>query len=657
MKQRCFITGDGRIVNLPTGHSARIGAGGQGQVFRIQLGADPIAVKLRRQLDWRRLSALQRLGSSCGNAATLPRHLLYHCHDGQRGALAGYGMRFVDSKNSVSAARLFNFEEIAILQSFSWRDAVLAALRLAESVATLHGNGVVIGDLNPENVLFEQQGNKRGPSTWRAVLLDSDSFQVVGGDVRFHCPVSRPPYTAPELIGTNFSTTWREPSSDAFALAVIIYQLLLHDHPYDNAILAEEPELEVAARIHRGLYPHAAAALKGLQPGPYRPAPSQISAAVDGAFRCSFGALPALRPTAAEWVLLLRELHGLVVPCSSNKRHQHVQGMECLWCSLESRVGQPLCRYSPLPAKLLPQPAAIGLECGENQPPGLELVRNQLGLAKDLVIRRALLAEQLLQLEPVLAEVAAKCSSPDQLINETEVMARLSSWRHRLSRWLGAHQKVDVRQKCAEELIYWANATAAESHQRGQELELRRLEVLGRLAGSKIAKLATLLPLHDPSRSAELLWQRAEDMRRQNWLQQQLAGQSLRSWRIEGFGESRMALLQQHGLERGDQLLAQIDRLQSLSGIGQALQRKLRHHLESEIALIQSMQPVVSVQASIDSVISVSSLEMIEQLHDEINMLQSQAVAVAIESQQFNQTINQWLQQRDSLLVSYKKLF
>ena len=657
MKQRCFITGDGRIVELPTGHGARIGAGGQGQVFRIQLGAEPIAVKLCRQLDRRRLSALQQLESSCGNVATLPRHLLYHCHDGQRGALAGYGMRFVDSKISVSAARLFNFEEIAILQSFCWRDAVLAALRLAESVATLHRYGVVIGDLNPENVLFEQQGNKSGPSTWRAVLLDSDSFQVEGGDGRFHCPVSRPPYTAPELIGSNFSTTWRESISDDFSLAVIIYQLLLHDHPYDNALLAAEPELEVAARIHRGLYPHAARPQKGLQPGPYRPAPSQISAAVDGAFRRSFGAYPGLRPTAAEWALLLRELHDLVVPCNSNNRHQHVRGMECLWCSVERRIGLVICRYSPVSAQLQPQPEFIGLECGESQPHGLEMLRNQLGLAKELVERRAVLAEQLLQLEPVLAEVSAKCSSPDQLINEAEVMARLNGWRHRLSRWLGAHQKVKARQECAGALLRWANTTAADSRQRSQELELRRREVLERLAGSKTAEFAKLLPLHDPSRSAGLLWRRKADEQRQNWLQQQLAGQSLRSWRIEGFGEGRMALLQKHGLERGDQLLAQLDKLQSLSGIGQGLQRRLRQHLESEIAELESKQPIAGAQPSIEDVIDVSRLQMIEHQHTEINMLQQQAAVVATQCQQLNQTINQWLQQRDSLVNSYSQLF
>ena len=329
MKARTFFTETGASVTVPSGTAARIGAGGQGQVFRSERHGEVLAIKLCRQLEEQRLIALQRLGSRCGPVATWPSQRLFHSLHGQRGDLAGYAMRCIESGRSVSAARLFNFEEIEALRRFTWRDAVLAGLRLAESVAQLHRHGVVIGDLNPENVLFEQQQVGPGEaSDWRAVLLDCDSFQIASEEGRFFCPVSRPPYTAPELIGTDFNRIWREPSSDAFALAVILYQLLLHDHPYDNALLAEEPELAVTARIRRGLYPHAALPAPGLQPGPYRPAPAQISAEIDAAFRRSFSSLPGLRPTAAEWALLLRTLH-----CSSDHPARQANDRCCSGCN------------------------------------------------------------------------------------------------------------------------------------------------------------------------------------------------------------------------------------------------------------------------------------------------------------------------------------
>ncbi|WP_094560602.1 hypothetical protein [Synechococcus sp. 8F6] len=667
MSQRAFITSDGHSVVLPAGHTGRIGAGGQGQVYRTQLGGQPIAVKLCRQLEEARLIALQRLEPTCGTIATLPRQRLYHCRDGQRGALAGYAMRYVESKRSVSAARLFNFEEIAGLQRFTWKDAVLAALRLAESVAQLHRYGLVIGDLNPENVLFEQQGQAAGTSTWRAVILDSDSFQIASSAERFHCPVSRPPYTAPELIGADFATTWRDASSDAYALAVIVYLLLLHDHPYDNALLQAEPELEVTARIRRGLYPHAAMPAAGLRPGPYRPAPAAISEAMDAAFRRSFCCEPALRPTAAEWMLLLRDLHSQVVACSRNPRHQHVAGRDCLWCAVEQRIGTPISRYSPAPTSAKPLATQQTPEQSSQPAPadpqgnGLEALRDQLRLARDLVERRAVLVEQLLQLEPVLVEIAERCSSPEQLVDEQAVLERLSGLRNRISRWLGHRQKVEARQRLADQLLELATSSAASTLQQSRELEQQRHQLLSRLAGSCTAQLAARLPLQDPERTATALWRQAANHRQQRWLQQQLAQQPLRSWRMEGFGDGRMALLERHGLERGDQLLERIDQLTSLAGIGRGLQQRLRQQLENEIQTLQAHMPehVASPQiaSSLPDLLGPETLALIDTQQSLIDALQADAGALAIRCRDLNAQITSSYQQRDALQQSFNKLF
>ena len=655
MSQRAFLTDDGRTLVLPQGHGARIGAGGQGQVFRSQLGGRPVAVKLSRQLDEQRLIALQRLETSCGAIATLPRHRLYHCRDGQRGPLAGYAMRYVDNSLSVSAARLFNFEEIALLRRFSWRDAVMAALALAETVARLHRQDVVIGDLNPENVLFEQQGDGRGPRTWRAVLLDSDSFQVVGRDGRFHCLVSRPHYTAPELIGADFATTWREASSDAFALAVIVYQLLLHDHPYDNALLASDPELAVTARIRRGLYPHAAAPAPGLLPGPYRPAPAQIGSAIDAAFRRSFCCPAGLRPTAAEWVLLLHHLHAQVVPCERNPRHQHPRDQPCPWCAVEQRIGQPICRYSPVAPPNQPQPEAAASE------PPPDALREQLQLARDLVVLRAMLAERIQQLQPLLAGIQARCSDPDQLVDQQAVLARLESLRHRLSRWLGHQDRVRERQQHAEQLIALAADTAALAQQQAPPLEEQCQRLLNRLAGCGVAELADRLPLQDPERSAERLWRQASVRWREQWLRAQLAQQSLRSWRIEGFGEGRMALLARHGLTRGDHLLERIDQLTALPGIGRGLQQRLHQHLQAELQRLQAspLEPALSVphDAALTLALDASTTEAIQRHRHRLDVLQRDVEALEVQARELHRQIARRLEQRDSLLAHYNRLF
>jgi len=292
--QRALRTASGKTLQLKLAAQSRLGAGGQGQVFAATLAGERVAVKLVPAMDAQRLAALQALHGRCGAVATLPLELLAGDSPGSSSSAGqGYVMRYVDPQRSISAVRLFNFDEIQRLKRFTWQDAVLAAWRLAESVAHLHRHGVVIGDLNPENIVFEQRQDTTGRSRWQATILDTDSFQLQGADGRRHyCPVSRPAYTAPELVGANLASTWRQTSADDFALAVIVYQLLLHDHPYDNAINTREPDLAVSSKIRRGLYPHAAVPALGLQPSPWRPAPNLVSEALDQAFRRSFCAAP-----------------------------------------------------------------------------------------------------------------------------------------------------------------------------------------------------------------------------------------------------------------------------------------------------------------------------------------------------------------------------
>ncbi len=590
----------GHSLTLPAGRNGRLGIGGQGQVVRALLAGQQVAVKLLRQPDAARLRALQQLPPSCAGCATLPLQLLYR--SGAGGALAGYAMRLIDPATSVPALRLFNFEEIARLRRYSWQDAVLAALRLAEAVAELHRHGVVIGDLNPENVVFEQGQSAAEPAILRAVLLDSDSFQLsAAGGQRFHCPVSRAQYTAPELIGCDFSRTWRQSSSDAFSLAVLIHQLLLHDHPFDNAIHREEPDLSVTARIRRGLYPHSAAPPAGLEPSPFRPAPRQVSPELDAALRRSFCALPGLRPSAAEWVLLLRQLHRQLVPCSRTPHHHHPRGRACLWCALEQRLGQPLCRF-PAPSR----PPAGHQQSSAPVPsltPGspAALLREQLEeeqqQARALLERRAALAEQLLQLEPELDALLQSHGRVEAWLDAAALKRQLGSLRHRLGRWLGGRSRAAQREAVAAGLQELAEQAAALATARSAGLQRQRLALLQQLAALDLGELAASLQQQGEPVAAMVAaaQERAAAEQRQRWLLEQLALQPIRSWRVEGFGEGRLALLERHGLVRADQLQQHIERITALPGIGRGLQNNLRQQLKAAVRQLEHRQPPLAI--------------------------------------------------------------
>ncbi|QPN59720.1 hypothetical protein H8F24_17485 [Synechococcus sp. CBW1002] len=592
--QHIFLSDGGHAVALPAGRSGRIGAGGQGQVFRAALAGRTVAVKLLRQPDEERLRALQLLEPRCAGFAALPQQLLYKKLPTGCGPLAGYAMRLIEPATSVSAVRLFNFEEISRLRRYSWHDAVLAALRLAEAVAELHRHGVVIGDLNPENVVFEQGQSTAEPAILRAVLLDSDSFQIEAAGGRRHpCPVSRAPYTAPELIGCDFNRTWRQPASDAFSLAVLIHQLLLHDHPYDNAIHSKEPDLAVTARIRRGLYPHAAVVPDGLQASPFRPAPRQVSLELDQAFRRSFSPFPGLRPTASEWVLLLRQLHGEVVPCHRNPRHHHPRGQACLWCAVEQRLGQPFCRYSPATrrTRITERPQTPPLDPASPAAALCEQLEEQLAQARDLLGRRDVLAEQLLQLEPELLTLQQSHGRAQDWLDAAALQRRLGSLRHRLGRWLGRRERVEQREALVAALTALAQTAAGEVSQGAARLQHLRLALLEQLAGMDVTAVAdATASQQDPAEVVALASQRAEEQQRQQWLLEHLADHTIRSWRVEGFGEGRLALLEQHGLVRGDQLYRQIERITALPGIGRGLQNNLRRQLNAVVRQLDQEQ-------------------------------------------------------------------
>ena len=102
-----------------------------------------------------------------------------------------------------------------------------------------------MGDLKPQNVLV-------CPRSLRVTVVDTDSFQIAGRGGRLHgCPVITPEYTAPELHRQGLSRARRTPASDAFALAVIVYQLLLGgSHPFEG-----DGEGRVPDRIRRGQCP------------------------------------------------------------------------------------------------------------------------------------------------------------------------------------------------------------------------------------------------------------------------------------------------------------------------------------------------------------------------------------------------------------------
>src|SRR5205823_14626086 len=115
--------------------------------------------------------------------------------------------------------------------------------------------------LNESNVLVTPQA--------LVTLVDADSFQVPGPGRVYRCRVGKPEFTPPELQGAPFADVDRGPEHDAFALGVLVFQLLMQGlHPFAGMFTGEGEPDPLPVRIAAGFWPYA-----WERPGPFQPIP------------------------------------------------------------------------------------------------------------------------------------------------------------------------------------------------------------------------------------------------------------------------------------------------------------------------------------------------------------------------------------------------
>ncbi len=214
------------------------------------------------------------------------------------------------------------------------------ARNLAAAVRAIHERGYVIGDLNESNALVSNMA--------LVTLVDTDSFQVPGSQQVFRCPVGKPEYTPPELQGARFADFDRGPEHDAFALAILIFQLLMAGiHPFAGRYIDVGEPGGLSERISAGHWPYALRRRVPYAPNPHAPPFETLPPRVQELMRRCFEdghARSALRPDAAAWYECLLESEKEMVACPARpKQHVfHRQLKACPWCALAARQGRDL---------------------------------------------------------------------------------------------------------------------------------------------------------------------------------------------------------------------------------------------------------------------------------------------------------------------------
>lgn len=221
-----------------------------------------------------------------------------------------------------------------------------ALYKCASLLARLHGNGMVYGDISPNNIFISEGLNDS--TVW---LIDADNirFEVAaGGSV-----VYTPKYGAPELVQ---GKDGGRPSSDCHAFAVVAFYLLSLIHPFigkkvdgmDEGDWADEEngDGDVEDKAYAGLLPwvddqndDSNSSDSGL------PRSLLLTEKMTMLFESTFGtgrASPWLRPTIYHWPEALAQASDMTVMCPGclmsyyyDFIHPETEGHNCPYCKTQ----------------------------------------------------------------------------------------------------------------------------------------------------------------------------------------------------------------------------------------------------------------------------------------------------------------------------------
>ncbi len=331
---------DGTVVEL----GAVLAKAGEGSIYEVAGRTDVVAKLFHETL----IDRAEKLDKVAAMAKTQPPGAIQD--DGfvvltwpknrvmRMGRPTGYLMARIDSASAVEIHTLSNpFNRANPLKgaprwtvNATWAHLIDVAANLCLAVDAVHRVNAVVGDFQERNILVS--------NTTRVTLVDCDSMQFTDPDGRqFLCGVARPEFAAPELAQVNLRSHPRLPSSDLFALAVHIYQLLMGgNHPFMRG-----------SWTGAGNQPHALDLAKSgcwaggpgspLTPHPLAPPVSFLPADLVRLFGRAFtdGARdPELRPSATEWRRALRDVG--TTTCRRGTHHIPVDTSVCPWCAVDS---------------------------------------------------------------------------------------------------------------------------------------------------------------------------------------------------------------------------------------------------------------------------------------------------------------------------------
>lgn len=219
-----LVAKPGHVLHTQNGQSivlgAQIASGGEGHVFKTNSPTYVAKVYMPEKTTSHKLTKIQAMISKGIDypGICVPKALLHNSKD----EFVGYLMKKAEGEK----VRSLYMKPLFLKKFPSWkkRDLVELCITILKKIGYLHKNGIILGDINPDNILVKTPKD--------VFFVDCDSYQVDG----IPCPVGTIPFTPPELQNKgHYNSYLRTVGNENFAVAVLLFSLMVTGQmPYNQ---------------------------------------------------------------------------------------------------------------------------------------------------------------------------------------------------------------------------------------------------------------------------------------------------------------------------------------------------------------------------------------------------------------------------------------
>ena len=199
------------LSSTDVGLTKLLGVGGEGMVFETSM--PDLVCKIYNN----------KCGFKCPGICW-PTDIVFN----REGQIVGYLMpraKGFELQRSVFVPKLLQTK----FPNWDRRALVHLAVTILEKISYLHRNNIIMGDINPLNILVT--------SPTEVYFVDTDSFQIE----EFPCTVGTINFTAPEIQGKKFGTFLRTLGNEYFAVATLMFMIMLPGKPPYSQLGGDDP--------------------------------------------------------------------------------------------------------------------------------------------------------------------------------------------------------------------------------------------------------------------------------------------------------------------------------------------------------------------------------------------------------------------------------